>query len=181
MLLELKDIAVKYELKMPTQFFLLARSMVSLEGVARQLDPQLDMMQLARPFMVRSIARHYNPLKFGKRLFKSIYEMGMYLEEFPRDLKTAMQKIKKGEIQVELEHKGIDPLIHTFNRISRQIVSAVIIGSLIIGSSLLINAGMPPKWNNISFFGILGLVTAGIMSIGLLNNIRKGDKEGKRE
>jgi len=177
LMLELKDIVMKHGIKLPSQFYLLARSLVSLEGSALQLDPHLDMMKIARPFMVKSIAYKYTPLKFGKRFFKSMYELGLYLEEFPRDLKTAMRRITSGEIQVQLEHKGIDPLIHTFNRISRQLVSAVIIGSLIIGSSLLINASMPPKWHNVSLLGLAGLSVALFLGIGLLNNLRKGDHD----
>ncbi|NBS67712.1 hypothetical protein EBT31_02210 [bacterium] len=48
-------------------------------------------------------------------------------EEFPRDLKNAMRKINAGEIKVDLRHKGIDPLVHTINRVTKQLVSAVIV------------------------------------------------------
>lgn len=176
-LLELKDIIVKHELKVPAHFFLLAKALVAVEGAINHLDPELDMTLIVRPYLIKTIARNYNPMLFAKRLFNSVYEMGMYMEEFPRDLKNAMRKINSGEMKVELNHKGIDPITHTINRVSRQIVSAVIVSSLIIGSSLLIVAGMPPKWNNTSVWGIIGLILAVIIGLGMFNNIRKGDKD----
>lgn len=174
-LLDIKDIVVKHGLKVPAHFFLLARSLVTVEGVAENLYPEIDIMSIAKPYMLRVIAKKYNPLDFGKKVLNSIFEFGTYMEDFPRDLKNAIRKINAGEIKVDIEHKGIDPVIHSFNRISKQIVSAVIISALIIGSSLLIVAEVGPKWQNISVFGWIGFAIALIISFGLMNNLRKGD------
>jgi len=174
-LLDIKDIVVKHGLKVPAHFFLLARSLVTVEGVAENLYPEIDIMALAKPYMMKVIAKKYNPLDFGKKVLNSIFEFGTYMEDFPRDLKNAIRKINAGEIKVDIEHKGIDPIIHSFNRISKQIVSAVIISALIIGSSLLIVADVGPKWHNISVFGWIGFSLALLISFGLMNNLRKGD------
>lgn len=176
-MLELKDLVIKHGLKVPTHFFLLIRSMVTIEGVIRQLDSQLDLLKIIRPFLLRLVAKHYNPIQFGKRIFNSIYELGMYLEDFPRDLKNAMRKINTGEIKVDLRHKGIDPLVHTINRISKQIISAVIIAGLIIGSSQLIIHKVHPMWGETSSLGIIGLILAGILGIGMLKDLRRGDHD----
>lgn len=128
--------------------------------------------------MLKVIAQKYNPIDFGKKVLYSAFELGAYMEDFPRDLKNAIRKINSGEIKVDIQHKGIDPIIHSFNRISRQIVSSVIISALIIGSSLLVVAKTPPYWDGISALGIIGFIIAGIIAPGLLNNLRKGDYDG---
>lgn len=176
-LMELKDIIIKHGLKVPTHFFLLARSMVTIEGVIHNLDPELDLEKLIRPFLIRTIAKHYNPVLFTKRVLNSVYEMGMYMEEFPRDLKNAIRKINTGEIKVDLRHKGIDPLVHTFHRVSGQIVRAVITAALIIGSSQMIVHEVKPIWFGYSAFGLLGLVLAGLTFISLIRDLRKGDHD----
>jgi ubiquinone biosynthesis protein len=176
-LLELKDIIVKHGLKVPTHFFLLARSMVTIEGVIRNLDPQLDLTKMVRPFLVRTIAKHYDPIQFGKRILNSVYEMGMYMEDFPRDLKNAIRKINTGEIKVDLRHKGIDPLVHTINRVTRQIISAVILSGLLIGSALLLVNKVEPLWGNTSAIGIIGLIVGGIVLSGMLRDLRRGDHD----
>ena len=176
-LLELKDIIIKHELKVPAHFFLLAKAMVSIEGIIHHLDPTLDLTVVIRPYFLKTISRNYNPLKFAKRVLTSAYEMGLYMEEFPRDLKNAMKKINTGEIKVELNHKGIDPLTRTLNRVSRQVVSAVIISAIIIGSSLLIVARIPPQWHNTSIWGIVGFAVVLILGIGLLKDINKRDDD----
>lgn len=176
-LLELKDIIIKHGLKVPVHFFLLARSLVSIEEVVRKLDPELDLMKVVKPYLIRTVAKHYNPVQFAKRLFNSVYEMGMYIEDFPRDLKNAIRKINTGEIKVDLHHKGVDPLVHTINRVSKQIISAVIVSALIIGSSLMIVSKTPPHWDSASAPGIIGLCIATLLALGMLRDVRKGDHD----
>lgn len=176
-LLQVKDIIIKHGLKVPTHFFLLARSMVTIEGVINRLDSELDLTKLIRPYLLKTIATHYDPLQFTGRILNSIYEMGMYMEEFPRDIKNAIRKINSGEIKVDLRHKGIDPLVHTFNRISRQIISAVIFSALIIGSSLMVVYHIPPLWDKLSLIGLAGFIIAGIIGIRVIGDLRKGDHD----
>lgn len=176
-LLELKDIIVKHGLKVPTHFFLLARAMVTIEGVIRNLDPELDLSKQIKPYLIRTVARHYNPVQFTKRVLNSIYEMGMYMEDFPRDLKNAIRKINSGEMKVNLQHKGVDPLVHTLNRVTKQIVSAVILSGLVIGSSLLLVNNVHPLWGTTSAIGIVGLVISGIVLLGMMRDLRKGDHD----
>ncbi|MGZ3919874.1 MAG: ABC1 kinase family protein, partial [Bacteroidia bacterium] len=177
-MLQLKDIVIKHGLKVPTHFFLLIRSMVTIEGVLRQLDPELDLTKMMRPFLVKMVAKHYNPVQFVKRAVNSVYELGMYMEEFPRDLKNAMRKINTGEIKVDLRHKGIDPLVHTINRVSKQIVSSVLIAALIIGSSQMVIHHVHPLWGQSSALGVVGFILAGFIGISMLRDVRRGDHDG---
>lgn len=176
-MLQLKDIIVNHNLKVPTHFFLLIRSMVTAEGVIRQLDPDLDLLKMIRPFLIRLVAKKYNPIQFVKRIFNSVYEMGMYMEDLPRDLKNAIRKINSGEMKVDLRHKGIDPLVHTFNRITKQLISALIIAALIIGSSQLIIHDVHPLWGSTSAMGIIGIIIASLLGLGMLKDLRRGDHD----
>lgn len=176
LLLELRDIIIKHGLKVPTHFFLLARSLVAVESVIHGLDPDLDLTRKAKPYFIRTLAKKYDPIKFGRGLLNSVYEMGIYMEEFPRDFKNAIRKINTGEIKVDLHHKGVDPLVHSINRASKQLISAMIIAALIVGSALLMVSEDEGQWGTISNMGVIGLVIAGILVLGLMNDLRKGDQ-----
>ncbi|MFN6039109.1 MAG: ABC1 kinase family protein, partial [Bacteroidota bacterium] len=167
-LLDLKDIIVKYGLKAPSHFFLLGRSMLAAEGVIRQLDPELNLEKISRPFIFQAMARHYNPSQFAQRVLGSVYELGMYMEEFPRDIKTAIRKINSGEVQVDLTHKGIDPLADTIYNTGRQLVSAMILAALILSSTMMIIFEVKPFWGSKSVWGVLGFIFAGLLVLRML-------------
>ncbi|MEM5565435.1 AarF/ABC1/UbiB kinase family protein [Psychroserpens sp. AS72] len=174
-LLELKDIIVAHGLKVPTYFYLFARSLVTIEGVIGKLNPDLQQFEMVRPYLFKSVSRNYNPLKMGEKVLNSVYELSNYMEDFPGDLKNAIRKINSGQVKVDLTHKGIDPMVHTLQRITKQLVSAFIAVALVIGSSLFIINDVKPVWGNTSVFGIIGLILASILIFGLLANIKKGD------
>ncbi|MDY2586962.1 ABC1 kinase family protein [Winogradskyella aquimaris] len=176
-LIELKDIIIQHGLKVPTHFFLLARSMVTLEGVVHKLDPELDQYDIAKPFLLRAVAKSFSPIRFGEKALNSIYELGNYMEDFPRDLKNAIRKINRGEVKVDLTHKGIDPMVHTINRITKQIITAFIMAALIIGASMFIVSNIEPLWGNISIIGIVFIAIAMVLAFGMIKDIRKGDHD----
>jgi len=84
-LLELKDIIVAHGLKVPTYFYLFARSLVTIEGVIRKLDADLDQFEMVAPYLSKSVSKNYNPIEIGKKVLNSLYELSNYMEEFPRD------------------------------------------------------------------------------------------------
>ncbi|MFT5847277.1 MAG: ubiquinone biosynthesis protein [Psychroserpens sp.] len=174
-LLELKDIIVAHGLKVPTYFYLFARSLVTIEGVIEKLNPDLQQFNMVRPYLIKSVSKNYNPLKMGEKVLNSMYELSNYMEDFPGDLKNAIRKINSGQVKVDLTHKGIDPMVHTLQRIAKQLVSAFIAVALVVGSSLFIINDVKPLWSETSVFGIFGILLAGIIIFGLLMNFKKGD------
>src|SRR3989338_732908 len=176
-LLQLKDIIVLYDLKVPPHFFLLARSMVTIEGLIRNLDPGIDMLEIARPYLLKAIAKKLNPFKLGMKVLNGLYEIANYMEEFPNDLKNAIRKINTGKINVNLNHQGVDPLVHTLNRTAKQVASALVIAALLAGSALFIIHEIGPFWFGYSRYGVIGIIFATILGYGMVRNISRGDHD----
>ena len=174
-LLDLKDIIIAHGLKVPTYFFLFARSLVTLEGVISKLDPKLEQFEIVKPYLRTNVTKKYNPIKMGKKVINSIVEITDYMEEFPSDLKNAIRKINSGQVKVDLTHKGIDPMVHTLQRITKQLISTIIMESLSIGAALFIVFENSPLWNGISVLGMASFALAIILGFGMLSNIKKGD------
>ncbi len=175
LLLELKDIIIEHGLKVPIYFFLFARSLVTLEGVIDKLDPDLEQFEIVKPYLRKSVTKKYNPIFIGKKLVNSFTELTDYMEEFPSDLKNAIRKINSGEVKVDITHKGIDPMVHTMQRITKQLIAAFIMVALIVGASLFIIFEVTPLWKGISVLGMSSFTLAVIIGFGLIKNINKGD------
>lgn len=176
-LLQLKDVIVKHGLSVPPHFFLLARSMVTIEGVIHHVDPELDLLELARPYLVDAIAKKLNPFSLGKKILNGFYEFGAYMEDFPHDLKNAIRKINSGNIKADLTHKGIDPLVHTINRVTKQLISSLIIAALLVGSSQFIINKVQPFWFGYSRYGVIGIMLATYLAYRMLRDVFKGDHD----
>jgi len=174
-LMELKDIIMNHGLKVPTYFFLFARSLVTLEGVIEKLDPDFEQFEIVRPYLRKSATKKFNPLIVSKKVVNSIFEVIDYMEDFPSDLRNAIRKINSGKIKVDLSHQGIDAFVHTLQRITKQLITSFIMVALIISAALFIIYEVHPLWKNISVIGITSFSIAVILGIRMVINIRKGD------
>jgi len=174
-LMELKDIIMNHGLKVPTYFFLFARSLVTLEGVIEKLDPDFEQFEIVRPYLRKSATKKFNPVIVSKKVVNSIFEVIDYMEDFPSDLRNAIRKINSGKIKVDLSHQGIDPLVHTLQRITKQLITAFIMVALIISAALFIIYEVHPLWKSISVIGMTSFSIAVILGIRIMMNIGKGD------
>lgn len=174
-LLELKEIIMKHGLKVPTYFFLFVRSLVTIEGVIEKLDPHFEQFEIVKPYLVSSTTKKFNPIKIGKKVANSIIELTDYMEDFPADLRNAIRKINSGQIKVDLTHKGIDPMVHTLQRVTKQLVTSFIMVAFIISAALFIIFEVYPVWKGISIIGLASFAVSVLLGIRMVINIRKGD------
>jgi ubiquinone biosynthesis protein len=99
------------------------------------------------------------------------------MEEFPGDLKNAIRKINTGQVKVDLTHKGMDPMVHTINRVMRQVVLSLIFAGLTVGSTLFIINDVRPHWGSVSAFGVIGIILAAYIGSKIMTDLRKGDHD----
>ena len=93
----------------------------------------------------------------------------------PGDIQATLKLARQGRLKIGFEHKGLEPLLTTLDRTSNRLAFAVVIAALIIGSSLVIHADIPPKWHDVPLIGLAGYLVAGVMGFWLLVSIlRRG-------
>lgn len=66
--------------------------------------------------------------------------------------------------------------MNALERSSNRLSFAIVVGTLLIASSLVIHAKVPPLWGDVSVLGVLGYVLAGLMGFWLLVAILRHGK-----
>jgi ubiquinone biosynthesis protein len=94
-----------------------------------------------------------------------------FLREVPLEVRRLLAQVKGGKSRVTFRHEGLEPLDATLDRASNRLSFALVLASLIIASSMVIHANVPPKWHDISAIGLIGYLVAGIMGFWLLISI----------
>ncbi len=108
-------------------------------------------------------------LEFGQELTETAREL-------PGELRRVLAQIKSGNARVNFHHEGLEPASNAMERSANRLSFALVVGALIIGSSLIIHAQVPPLWAGVSALGLLGYVLAGGMGILLLLAILRHGK-----
>ena len=82
-LLEIMDIARRFHLEIPPQLMLLLKTLVHVEGLGRDLYPQLDIWKLAKPILTEWVKQNMNPLANLKELGQQIPDLLMGATDLP--------------------------------------------------------------------------------------------------
>jgi len=168
-------LAVRHRLRVLPDFLLFVKALSSIEGLGSELDPDFDIIKRATPFVERIHKERFYPRRIVEDVIGSSSEVMHLLRSLPRDLQTLFRQARKGRLKLEFEHRGLEPLLKTLERFSSRLSFAVVLASLVIGSSLIIHSGIPPKWHGIPLIGLAGYVVAAIMGFWLLISIlRRG-------
>jgi len=142
---ELIALARRYRLRMPPVFPLLTKALVTAEGLARTIDPTINVYEVARPYAQRLLSERYRPEAVIDVVEEHALEYARYVEDVPEQIRLLMTELSDGELEVQLKHGGLDELLGSVDVLANRLVFAVITAALFIGSSMLgaFNVGGP--------------------------------------
>ena len=172
----LLELVNRYTIKMPPDYFLLSKAMITIEGVGHRLDPKLNIIEELTPHINRTLADEFGLMTILKRFFGSARDSLSLIENFPRDIRDIIGKIKKGELKVSIEHEGLDDITHKIDLASNRIAGGFLIGSILMASAILIAVKFPPLYQHVSILGGIGFVLANILGVRMLFTIFKNKK-----
>jgi ubiquinone biosynthesis protein len=82
-LMQVMDIARRYRLEIPPQLMLLMKTLVHVEGLGRDLWPQLDIWKLAKPILTEWVSQQMNPVKAMRNFGQQLPDLLMGITDFP--------------------------------------------------------------------------------------------------
>jgi len=164
---EFIEILQRHQVKFPTDLILLAKALVAMEGIGRQLDPDFNIIDHIRPFVTRLLRQRLSPgsihreaRHFGQAYFN-------LLRSLPGDLKEFIDRVNRNKFKIDLEHRGLEKLIADIDKSSNRLSFSLLIGSIIVGSSLIMQINKGPQLFGFPVLGILGYSIAGFLGFWL--------------
>jgi ubiquinone biosynthesis protein len=166
-LIKLFRTAQKYELTLQPQLILLQKTLLNIEGVGRQLDPQLDIWAVAKPVLERILVERYSPRRALEELRKRLPEILTHAPDMPRLVHGWLRQQVEGKHELSMRSRDLVDLNLTLQRLQRRVVTAIAGSGLLVVSAVLhaFGAGGP------SLFGVplWSWFTGGLGAIALLS------------
>ncbi len=161
----------KYKIRIPANLLLLLKALIIIEGVGLMLDPKYNIVKNIEPFVRRLLSQKFNSKKITQSVVKTIGDLTRMAVNLPEDVEQVIHKLREGKLQIEFEHKGLEPLYRKMETISNRIAFTLLLTALIIGSSLIVIADVPPHVNHVPVLGFVGFLISGLLAIRLLISI----------
>lgn len=167
MVMDFVDILALYHIKFPADLMLLAKALVTMEGIGRQLDPEFNLVGHLQPFMEKIIRERITPASFSRETLRLLHSYSALLKTFPKDLKELINRINRNKFKIDLEHRGLEKLINDLDKSSNRVSFSLIISALIVGSSLIMQTEKGPMLFGFPVLGILGYSIAAMLGLWL--------------
>ncbi|HEX9020100.1 MAG TPA: AarF/ABC1/UbiB kinase family protein [Nitrospirota bacterium] len=161
----------RHRLRLPSNLYLMDKSLITLEGILKKLDPEFNYFDAAKPFVAELVRRRMNPLRAAQGLRKNAAEFVDAFAVMPRQIKAVFRKIIRGDIHVTLHHEELPQLIRDIDKSSNRLAFSVITAAIIVASSIIIHAGKGPMLFGLPIFGLIGYVIAALLGLWILIGI----------
>jgi ubiquinone biosynthesis protein len=146
-LLRLFETARRFDMQIQPQLVLLQKTLLNVEGLGRQLYPELDLWKTAQPVLRQWMRERMGPRAVLKRVKAQLPDAIEALKELPALFQTAVREAAEGRFRLQVENHGLAELKRELRQSDRRRDLALAAAALwLSGSVWLAAAAAPYRW-----------------------------------
>ncbi|HRJ56094.1 MAG TPA: AarF/ABC1/UbiB kinase family protein [Anaerolineales bacterium] len=172
---EITTITFRHRLRLPSTWWLVGQTIVMLEGIGLQLDPDFDVFKAAEPHVQTLMKNLLLPNgSWVRSVLMDATNWGEMLHRLPRVGNRMLERLERNE-PLRMEIKDTDHILTRLDRLVTRLSLSLLVAAFVVGLPLLIPLTTPdslPRW--LLLVGMIPIVGAGIwLGFSLLNTPRK--------
>ena len=153
-LLRLFDISRRFDMRIQPQLILLQKTLLNIEGLGRDLHPELDIWQTAAPILREWMRDRLSPRAQLRQFRDHLPALVEVAQALPPLMKVAVQKLQDGKLHIGAQPEDIERLREEIRASERRRSRASIASALGLAGLLWLGLGLEPAWlTTILFIG----------------------------
>jgi ubiquinone biosynthesis protein len=169
---EIQPIIYEYRLRVPSDYWLLIKTLVIMEGVGKQIAPHFDVFEVSGPYVRRFLVQLALPTSWGPEALRGLGGWAAFLNDLPGQTGRLMSRVERGQLEFRVRDPATETLARQMNQIANRVIQAILIGSLTIGLALVLpSLDLDWPWGLLTWAAILGFGAVVILAFWLLWSI----------
>ena len=153
-------------------YSLLAKAVISIEEAGQAMDPDFDLRTIAAPFMKKLDWERWNPNSVVSQSWVSLALLMDKLRDIPSEIQRLLLRLEDGDLGVNVGIRGLESMEDEIDQATTRLTLAVLVASIVIGSSLVIHAKIPPLlFGGVSAIGITGYAISALVAFWIIFDI----------
>jgi ubiquinone biosynthesis protein len=165
----LRDIiqgATRHGLEVPPDFLLVAKALMTVEGVAKDVLPGLDVFAEARPHILELLRKRYSPQRIGNEMWRGLEKLSTLAYEMPGQLAEVLDDLRLGRLMLRV---SIPEFPRAVDRLGRRLFAGMVVATFVTSGTALLAMGRHP----LLALGLLGVGFASLVGHVVLD-LRRG-------
>lgn len=150
-------------IRLPRNYALLAKALITVEGTAKKLYPDINILEIAQPYVVELIGRKYGREMTAEALYEEIKATLRYLAELPRLTHEIISRARAGELRVRVEQPEFETLRRTVDSAANRLIMALLVSAIVISTTVLYATSSAPDALQISLVAIGGAIALALL------------------
>jgi ubiquinone biosynthesis protein len=176
LLMAIMTLLHNYHLQLPPDLVIMVKALVTAEGTARQLYPELDVVSEAKINVSRLAEQRFKPENLWKSNQTTASNVWTAQRDIPRQLLHIFSKLERGELGLHFHLDKLERLVNTLEDSSNRLTTGIIIAALIMGSSMIITTGVGPLIFGFPAIGVIGYLISAVLGLWLVVIILRAKK-----
>lgn len=173
---DLLHMVTRHRLRIPPDIFLMMKALATIEGIARRLDPDFDMIRQSAPFIQRIKLERLQPHRIADDLLTLSQEAARFVRQFPNDLLELTRIVRERDFTLKLDENSLEKYQNNQRRTGDRLSLAILVAGLLIASALLLSTSASSSAGSLTLIGWTGMAAAILAGIGLLTSIFRGGR-----
>jgi len=174
---EAMPIAFRHHLRLPSELWLLGKTLGMMEGVGLKLVPDFDMFAVSRPYVQRFMREMASPRAWMPSLIRGVGDWAQLLDMLPRTGMQLLTRAERGELEVSLRHQELGRALVYLDRLANRLALSILLAALIVGLALLVPAfHLAERGGLITALVILGFALASLLGLWLVISILRSGR-----
>ena len=129
--------SMKFGIEVPTDFVLVGKALMTIEGVGKVLDPELDVFEEAKPHFLELVKKRYSPERLGNELLRRLERLSGATTNLPEQVRDVLDDLRFGRLTVRTSDADAGG---ASDRLGRRIYSGLVGGSLVLAGAWALSA-----------------------------------------
>lgn len=169
---EVMPVAFRHHLQLPSELWLLGKTLAMMEGVGLKLCPEFDVFAVSEQYVRRFVWQIASPRAWGPVLLKGAGDWAELLGMIPRIGSQLLTRAERGELEITLSHKELGQALTRMDRLANRLSLSVLLAAFIVGLAWLISAfNLAQQWGLAMILVVLGFVGASFLALWLIFSI----------
>ncbi len=174
---EAMPIAFRHHLRLPSELWLLGKTLAMMEGVGLKLVPDFDMFAVSRPYVQRFMREMALPRAWMPSLIRGVGDWAQLLNMLPRTGIQLLTRAERGELEISLRHQELGRALVYLDRLVNRLALSILLAALIVGLALLVPAfHLAERGGLITALVILGFALASLVGLWLVVSILRSGR-----
>ncbi|MES1189579.1 MAG: ubiquinone biosynthesis regulatory protein kinase UbiB [Steroidobacter sp.] len=156
-LVRLFSAAQRFDIEIQPQLILLQKTLLQVEGLGRQLYPELDLWKTAKPIMEGWMRERYNPLRVLKEWRRQLPDLGEAVRAVPTLIQQALMQMSEGRYKVPVHTPDVASLREEIRSSARRRDQTILASALLFTGITWFAVVIDPVWPGVVCVGA-GLV-----------------------